>query len=329
MKVNQQFSFLYDRITMNKYIILFWTLFSMGNLIGQYSPVYTHLNFVIANGGLNLRSEPNVNSKKIANIPFGSTVNYISDKAFKTDSILIRHSNDQNEYLQGSWVNVEYKNMKGYVLDIFLTWQPEIKERFVEKYNNDFVLLFPGCDCNSKNFYDPNGWQWFGYFKQGEDKYKVEEIKISYYRDDDCNLTLASKSENLSFIIGSKKRNLLNQEIVQGNHLYLLSDEPDSPLMKSQTKNLSIELIKNQDKNEWKPNELYLVNGNKRQLLNKPEYDYAYKIKFVGDLDGDSKNDFIIHYGDKVSVFVLYLTSQAKEGNLIENVAMYFTWYCC
>ena len=310
---------------MNKYIILFWTLFSVGNLIGQYSPAYPHLNFVIANGGLNLRSEPNIDSKKIANIPFGTTIKYVSDNTFKTDSILIRLSADQNEYIKGSWVNVEYKNMKGYVLDIFLTWQPEIKKRFEERFTNDFVLLFPGCDCNSKNLYDPNAWQWFGYFKQGEDKYKVEEIKISYYRDEDCNLTLASKRENLSFIIGSKKSNLLNQEIVQGKHLYFLWHDLDSPLMKSELENLSLKLIENQEIKNWSPYELYLVNGDKRQLLNKPEYDFAFKIKFVGDLDGDSKDDFIIHYGHKVSVFVLYLTSQARDGNLIENVAMNFS----
>jgi hypothetical protein len=45
-----------------------------------------------------------------------------------------------------------------------------------KKYDNDFILLYPGCGCDPENLHNPNGWKWFGYFEEGEGKYKVEEI---------------------------------------------------------------------------------------------------------------------------------------------------------
>jgi hypothetical protein len=88
-------------------------------------------------------------------------------------------------------------------------------------------------------------------------------------------------------------------------------------------------LIENKDTKIWKPDELYLISGKKRQLLNKLEYDSPYEIKFIGDLDGDLKNDYIIHYGDKGGIIILYLTTKAKPTNLIEPVAMFFASWCC
>ena len=84
--------------------------FGVNVLLAQNIQVDTNAIFVIANGGLNLRSEPSINSRKITNIPFGSTIKYISDKSFNIDSIFIRHShNGDEELVKGNWVKVEYK----------------------------------------------------------------------------------------------------------------------------------------------------------------------------------------------------------------------------
>ena len=109
----------------------------------------------------------------------------------------------------------------------------------------------------------------------------------------------------------------------------LYSYSEDSPVKKSDLDNASVELIEYPDAKIWKPSELYLINGKKRQLLNKPEYGDPVEIKFVGDLDGDLKDDYIIHFGDKTGIVLLYLTSKAKSGNLIEKVAIFFASYCC
>lgn len=302
-------------------------------LLAQNIQVDTNAVYVIASGGLNLRSEPSATSKKISNIPFSSTIKYISDESFNNDSILVCHSdNGEKENIKGNWVKVEYKKTKGYVLDIYLNWIPNKQDRFNEDYGNDFILLYPGCGCDAANLHNPNGWKWFGYFKDGVGKYKVEEVEISYYRTRiyACDLIIsASKNDSLSFIIGSNNGILSDNKTVKGKNIRLRSYEKNNPINKSEIENASIELIENKDGKVWKPSELYLVNGKKRQLLNKPEYDYPVGIKFVGDLDGDSKDDYIIHYGDKRGIIMLYLSSKAKSRNLIEKVAIFFASYCC
>lgn len=318
---------------MKKYIILYLILLGSDILLAQEFQVDTNAVFVIASGGLNLRNEPSINSKKITSIPFGSTIKYLSDISFNTDSIIVYlRENREKENIKGNWVKVEYKKMIGYVLDIYLSWGTNCQNRCKEDYDNDFILLYPGCGCDAGNIYNPTGWKWFGYFNEGEGRYKVEEIRISYYRTSiyTCDLIIyASKNYNLSFIVGSKNGRLSKDEVVRGKNIRLYSYNKKSPVKKSDLENASVELIGNNDSKKWKPNELYLINGKNRQLLNKPEYDYPVEIKFVGDLDGDSKDDYIIDYGDKMSIIVLYLTSKAKSGNLIENVAMFFAPYCC
>jgi hypothetical protein len=314
---------------MKKYIIPYLILQSVGVLLGQNVQVDTNAIFVIANGGLNLRSEPSINSEKIANIPFGATIKYMSEKSFRNDSILVGHShNREKELIKGHWVKVEYKKMKGYVLDVYLDYPPDTKNRFNEKYDGDFVLLYPGCGCNVGNLHNPANWEWFGYFEEGDGKYKIEKINISYYRTRvyTCDLIIsASKNDKLSFIIGSKNGRLSPNKVVRGKNLLLHSLAADKPVQKSDLDNASVELIAK----IGKPDELYLRIGGKRQLLNKPKYDRPYEIRFMGDLDGDLKDDYIIHYGDKGGVIILYLTTKARPANLIEPVAMFFASWCC
>jgi len=318
---------------MKKYITFYLISFGVNVLLAQNIQVDTNAIFVIANGGLNLRSEPSINSRKITNIPFGATIKYISDKSFNIDSIFIPHiDNADKELVKGNWVKVEYQKMKGYVFDVYLNYKPNYKDRFNEKYENDFILLYPGCGCDAENLHNPNDWKWFGYFKEGEGKYKVEEISMSYYRTRiyTCDLIIsASKNDSLSFIIGSKNGRLSKKEVVRGKNTRLYSYNKESPVKKSDLDNASVELIEKKDAKTWKPSELYLINGKKRQLLNKPEYFNPYEIIFKGDLDGDLKDDYIIHYGDNTGIVILYLTTKAKPGNLIERVAMFFRSYCC
>jgi hypothetical protein len=318
---------------MKKYIIFYLILLDLNVSLAQNIQVDTNATIVIANGGLNLRSEPSKKSQKITNIPFGSTIKYISDTSFNIDSIFIRHSHIRDsELIKGNWVKVEYNKMKGYVLDIYLYHKPYYKDRFNNKYDNDFILLYPGCGCDPENVHNPNGWKWFGYFEEGEGKYRVEEISISYYSTKviHCDLIIsASKNENLSFIIGSKNGRLSKEKVVLGKSIRLSSNDTNNPVKKSDLDNASVELIENKDAETWKPSELYLIRGKKRQLLNKPEYFIPYEIRFKGDLDGDLKDDYIIHYGDTAGIVILYLTTKAKPGNLIEQVAMLFSSYCC
>ncbi|MEP7197620.1 MAG: SH3 domain-containing protein [Saprospiraceae bacterium] len=155
-------------------VILYLILFCADFLLGQKIQVDSKVKFVIANGGLNLRSKPSKNSKKITNIPFGSTIEYVSEKYFGNDSIIVLQSDsEEKELIKGNWVKVDYQKMRGYVLDIYLNYEPSNKNRFNVKFSGDFVLLYPGCGCDKGNLHNPVEWKWFGYFRTGEGKYKV------------------------------------------------------------------------------------------------------------------------------------------------------------
>jgi hypothetical protein len=192
------------------------------------------------------------------------------------------------------------------------------------------MLLYPGCGCDAGNLHDPADWKWSGYFREVEGQYRIEEVSISYYKTRiyTCDLIIsASKNDNLSFIIGSKKGKLSPKNMVRGKSIRLYNDNNGTPIKQSDLDDASIEFMEHS--NTGQPNALYLTTPQKKQLLNLPEYDYPVEIKFAGDLDGDSKDDFIIHYGDKGSIILLYLTSKARSGNLIQQVALFFASYCC
>lgn len=320
--------------TVNLKVALICLYFGAGLLNAQNTQADTNATYVIASGGLNLRTAPSVSSKKITTIPFGSRVKYLSAQSFNKDSISVPPEREiTGGVIYGHWVKVQYKNTKGYVFDAYLNRPPrDLSEGFDEKYSEEFILLYPGCGCTVENLRNPNGWKWFGYFRNGEGEYKVEAVDISYYKMGIpiCEFVVAaSKHDSLEFIIGTKNGKMPGKKTVRGRKLQLYYYGHDTPIKQSDLDKMSIEVVKNKDTKVWKPDELYLVDGKRKQLLNKASFDHPTKIIFAGDLDGDSKDDYIISYGDKTGIIILYLTSRAKPKNLIERVAVYFGFYCC
>ena len=78
--------------------------------------------------------------------------------------------------------------------------------------------------------------------------------------------------------------------------------------------------------------ELAITDGHSTQVLVKHPYldDAVPLLKFAGDLDGDGKLDLLIdtthHYN--LSEPTLLLSSQAKDGELVHNVASFRTTGC-
>ena len=83
--------------------------------------------FINAKSGLNVRSDSNLSSQKIAKIPFGVMVEKISDT---NEELII---NDNGKEIKGRWVKIKYNNYmylvsketepferEGYVFDGFL-----------------------------------------------------------------------------------------------------------------------------------------------------------------------------------------------------------------
>lgn len=301
----------------------------LGSLVcAQQLAVDTQANRVIAHGGLRLRAEPNQHSRILQVLPFGAQVTYRSDQSFNLDSIAIIPSKDWPvSVLYGNWVYVAYRNQKGYVLDLFLGAQGSDRKRFGADFNSDFVLLFPGCGCNPENFYDPQKWTWYGYFQQDSTSYTVEQVQISNYRSRvyPCDLFIgASKMENLVFVIGSKKKDWGNGTRVHGEKFQLETYDGAFPDSRALSR-LSLEMQHPANK----PADLFLKRGKIRQQLNETAFGEPVELKFAGDLDGDQKPDYILHYGDKGGVIVLYLSTRAKPGKLVQGVAIFYASYCC
>ncbi len=151
---------------------------------------------------------------------------------------------------------------------------------------------------------------------------------ISYYHSNDnifCGVVVvASKRENLQFIIGSKKLNLAQQKKIKYREVNVGFGDP---MEKSKLKSVGIEAIIRPDETY-----VYLLDGINKELLNDkfPHFYYGLqKVLLLDDLDGDGKKDYILHYGDKLGVVVLYLSHLRKPGKKLQRVSMYFASYCC
>lgn len=291
--------------------------------IQQELQVNTQANRVIANGGLRLREQPGKKSKIITTLPFGTDVVYVSQQSFGTDSILVNDT-----YIYGSWVKVKSQKQTGYVLDIYLDYWEKHRSIADETVNEQFVLLFPGCDCNQENIYNPDSWTWYGYFKSGDGQYTVETVDISYYRTQQytCDLLInASKIKNLEFIIGTKGPHPGKKAGTFVGDVSLRS-YPNSPINHQAIRALSLEL---EVADNGYSNQLYLVKNNQKQLLSRPEYDYPASVIFAGDMDGDGVLDYLICYGDKSAVIGLYLSGQATKGEFIRLMSFFYSGYCC
>ncbi len=72
---------------------------TFGYVSGQKSEIYPEKNYVIAQGGLRLRSEPRKHSKVLTLIPFGDTVKYISRQVFASDSLQVPGTYEDDQLL--------------------------------------------------------------------------------------------------------------------------------------------------------------------------------------------------------------------------------------
>ncbi len=291
--------------------------------------VSTQATSVIAAGGLRLRENPGTQAKIKTTIPFGAKIKYLSNKAYGKDSIGIQNGQGEAEILYGVWVKVAYKNQQGFVLNIYLYDRYSGPNRFEDNVNDDAILLYPGCGCNNENIHNPDSRKWYGYFENEKNKLTVEPIALRYYAtgpdyDYTCPLIIsASKTKNLKFMIGYKSG--IREKTVQAKAQQLPIDPMEGAKGDILLPSLSLELI---HRETW-PGDLYLKKDGQKQLLSRKDFDYPATLEFMGDIDGDAKDDYIISYGDKGAISVLYLTGKAPPGTLLRQVSIFHKSYCC
>lgn len=314
---------------MHRELILFFLLaIVLNNSLTGQKDIDIRANYVVASV-LRLRESPNKNAKILATIPFGSRVEYLTNQCYNKDTTLVPLYDD-NYTVVGSWVYVKYNNIKGFVLNSYLSYYDNpLPEK--NHINKEYLVLFPGCDCNF-NIHNVTQWNFYGFYKAENDSLKIRKIKINYiseYEDYTCPLILYTADNiNLKFIIGTKVEMFKDKPTILGKSIELSYYSNEKQLSK-ELKKVGLTLIDHSNKTQDYFFELIYSEENKKQKLNLKGFAFPTRIQFIGDLDNDGKNDFIISYGETAGPIILYLSSKANENDLLKMVASFFSSYCC
>ena len=309
------------------FFLFILSLFS-NNIVLCQEEIDIKANYVIASA-LRLRVSPNKGAKILINIPFGSRIEYLTNQCYNSDTTLVSLYGDDYA-VAGSWVYVKYNNIKGFVLNSYLSYydKPSIEPNDL---NNEYLVLFPGCDCNF-NIHNVTRWNFYGFYKTENDSLKIRKIKINYisdYEDYTCPLILYTADNlNLEFIIGSKEEMFKDESTIFNKSVEILYNENEKQLAKELRK-VGLTLLDHSNKTRDDFFELIYSDENKKQKINLKGFALPTRIKFIGDLDNDGKNDFIISYGETAGPTILYLSSKANENDLLKMVASFFSSYCC
>jgi len=167
---------------------------------------------VVAPSGLSLRNNPNLSSKKLEIIPFGTLITIMNvSQIFNTDEMKTIDSRP------GNWVKTKFNGKEGYVFSGYLKKGPLYLPSTI--INKDFRLIQAGQKCDAVN-YDPN-LNWYGLSFDNENKKTnlipvnisfdytsestKEELEYSYYPIGEFVNVKTNKKENFSICIGTKE----------------------------------------------------------------------------------------------------------------------------
>lgn len=291
---------------------------------------------IIALSGLNIRSQPSLKAEILGGIPFMEEVQVLEPCSSGIDTIAehVYHTSMKHTHSQkGCWVKVKYHNLEGYVFNSYLLDLPKERSRSIAGLNEEFGLNYIGQHCFD-NIYRDKKIKWKGVYRR-ENEFVIKPVEISYYADieeSESNYTwlriYVENNEGLMLLLGDRNE-VITERVIEGK----IDDTPGSLLtIHSVAHSLfDIENIQIVFEEQSAYPYLYLKQEGREQLLNPPNMKLGHptQIFWKGDLDGDGKDDYIINYGDKVAHSLMYLSSQAENGDIVKPVAVFFSGYCC
>ncbi|MEQ8469864.1 MAG: SH3 domain-containing protein [Marinoscillum sp.] len=274
---------------------------------------------VIPVNGINLREQPRLNSRVIVSVPFANQVS--TTEIVKYDTII--------DSSNGNWIRAKYKNHSGYLFS-----------GFIEDYNyvegssiNSSYRLQPEGLIITELSYDPE-LHWYGlYHDITSDLYELKsvEVELISYKSTVgglcANLSIENpnRSGNPGFFIGSSINLTLGLKNTSRNTLLKCLSKADECTIPFEGIDYSILLEDSENKNGLK-----ITNGNDEQLLLSGISKSAFlSLKFAEDIDGDNKLDLILDVynntgdGSQGGKYYMFLSSEAKAGNLVELVSTY------
>lgn len=292
-------------------------------------------NTVIATGGLNLRSEPGTGSKVIARLPFGTRVTILETKLYAPDEI-----NRFKEYLQpNGWARVEAGQHTGYVFDAYLYYgmpnpRAATNDTLPKGMNTKYQLITNAGSADGR--YDPFAYSWRGIYPRSTG-ITVNTVKPTFrYFPGEVEESLdmiADGEAQPYFFIGTQKP---WPTTVRSGYLITNDNTSDDRALASAAACASFGITVAPGRpNSWASSViLTLEDGKQNQILNPGgRAGSALYLEAAGDFDGDGKTDFIISFNadgwDYTIIYTLFLSSEARPGELVRPVAMQYSYQGC
>jgi len=139
--------------------------------------------FVMANSGLTLRMEPNLNSESLGVVDFGESVEVLN----QPDSI---NNFEKLNWVEGKWIFVEHDGVTGYMFDGYLSDLPMPIYEF-EKCQLDLDLIYPLESWTDVNLGESTSdTVEAGTLKKVTDRYVGGEQLVRSHKNDDYKLEL-------------------------------------------------------------------------------------------------------------------------------------------
>lgn len=291
---------------------------------------------VIAPNGLRLRKAPGLETPVLAGIPFGDTLVLLSAESFGFEVLSLARDYGYHEYsykdsiihgqgdmpISGNWRLVEWHGLKGYVLDAYLAAYPcrnirncTTLRRERHEMDRQVVLMHRGMEMQSLCF-NPTCYHWYGvYAQEGQAEIKAISIEFiaavsEYYGD--LVQCLTKEHKDLLYIIGSLNELSPRRFRATQFEMRYWWTEDSTPIVSWEEDTYSWTLAPPKDGKH--PRSLTVrrkdMPAPKRLWFGK-YMDVPYRPEFVGDIDGDGKEDYVVYSNTEfdASVWVLYLSS--------------------
>ena len=298
----------------------------------------------ISPSGLRMRDKPSLTADVVGKVPYLGMVSIVDIYKVVKDTLNkdakykgYSHSHlDKN--IPGDWVLVNYEGNEAYVFSAYLTYGfPNWDSK--PWRHKDYAINSISKDCILEIHENPE-MNWYGVFKK-EDGFFMKPIQMSYRILHQKNMLSscivnATPSKNLGLCFGTLKEVDTQWLDMTASWIKLEYDslyEPKFAKLKDSSKEKLKALNLDVQKSGGDGFELVLTDGEISQVLEKGlnlEPYWPETIHLAGDIDQDGKMDFYINYisHDSIGDAILYLSSEAREGEIVRPVAINQRGYC-
>ena len=253
----------------------------------------------------------------------------------------------------GYWWSVRYKGKRGYMFSGFLANKEELGTDYYPELNEQWrVMAIGGNACASTHIDLKKNWFWYGLFRTSSGKYDLRGVQLRYvvadYSDEQGHYDLLQREvvilvadvpEQPVFLIGKREKWTEHAQI-SGEEAYPVAGKGSTFIGKDNAPNATLlrsygVIVERTTDNHYPSHFLSLGDqqGKRQKLtLHYPGQDYSQppsELLWAGDLDGDGRNDYLFNTSGEIGAEMLYLSTQAKKGEIAGLVAVMWHWYCC